>query len=407
MADLPASPALRRVFKGSLCSGCGGCAMVAPDKITMELSAPGYLRPLQAAPLTPSEETMITGICPGLGQTVIPGDRTDDVLWGPYKTMTVGWATAPDLRYAASSGGALSAVLVHLLDSGQVDGVVQIRASETNPVANESVVSRSAAEIQAAAGSRYAPSAPLSITAPLVNDGGKYAFVGKPCDVAAMRALQERDPEVAKAFPVLVSFFCGGIPSQAGADMVVKALGVDADDLASFRYRGNGWPGKATATRRDGSQSQMTYAESWGNVLSHHVQHRCKICPDGSGKAADIVCADAWEVDDKGYPLFEEEDGISLIVARTDLGDAIISDTVAAEKLEMRPFDMTDLPVIQKGQFWRRRVILPRVLALRLMGKPAPKFKGLNLWGVQKFSSPVLFGRNFIGMIRRIVKKRM
>lgn len=407
MPDFTASPALTRVEKGSLCSGCGGCAMAAPGKISMEMTAPGYLRPVQNANLNAAEETTLKAICPGLGQEVRPEGRVDDPIWGPYREMTIGWATDPELRYTGSSGAGISAVLIHLLNSGQIDGVVQIKASATNPVGNDTVISRSATEITQAAGSRYAPSAPLANCAELLEGDERFAFVGKPCDIAAMRAMQSTTPSAAKVFPILVSFFCGGIPSEAGAHEVVSHLGVAQDDLAAFRYRGNGWPGKATATRHDGSDSQMTYNESWGKILSRHVQHRCKLCADGTGKAADIVCADAWEVDDKGYPLFEEDDGISLIVARTDLGNDIISDTVSAGMLEVKPFDMTELPKIQKGQFWRRKVVAPRMLALRLTGKPVPSYKGLNLWGMQKYSDPMLFGRNFLGMVKRVLRGRM
>lgn len=404
---MPSSPALKRVEAGALCSGCGGCALVAPGKITMEMKDPGYLRPKQTEALSATQEDTIKAICPGLGQTVTPNGRTDDPIWGPYQTMMTGWATDPNLRHTASSGGALSAVLIHLLDTGRVDGVIQIRASDTNPVGNDTIIARSTADITAAAGSRYAPSAPLAAAIDLLDGNETFAFVGKPCDIAAMRALQERDPRAAKVFPYLVSFFCGGVPSEFGAYKVVERLGVAQDDLAAFRYRGNGWPGKATATRHDGTFSQMTYHESWGKVLSSHVQHRCKICADGAGKAADIVCADAWEVDDNGYPLFEEEDGVSLVVARTALGEAAIKETVSAGKLEIAPFDMAKLPRLQKGQFWRRRVVLPRMLALRLTGKPVPTYTGLNLWGMQKHSNPALFGRNFIGMVKRVLKGRM
>src|SRR3712207_7050821 len=38
---------------------------------------------------------------------------------------------------------------------------------------------------------------------------------------------------------------------------------------------------------------------------------RCKICPDGTGEFADIVCADAWYGKD-GYPDFAEREGRSL-----------------------------------------------------------------------------------------------
>ena len=194
-----------------------------------------------------------------------------------------GHSTDPALRRQASSGGGISALLVHLLETGAVDRVIQIAASDAVPVANETVVSVTPGEIFTAAGSRYAPSAPLARLEEMLETPGKAAFVGKPCDVAALRAIAKRDPRVDAKIPYLLSFFCAGVPSQTGAEAVVAKLGVAPDDLASFRYRGDGWPGYATATRRDGSAERMSYDDSWGDILTKHVQFRCKICPDGVG----------------------------------------------------------------------------------------------------------------------------
>ena len=93
---------------------------MVPDKVQMKLRSPGYLRPAQTEALTPTEDRQIASICPGLGQSVEAEGRVDDVLWGPYVSMHTGYATQTSLRHTASSGGGLSAVLVHLLESGQV-----------------------------------------------------------------------------------------------------------------------------------------------------------------------------------------------------------------------------------------------------------------------------------------------
>lgn len=373
----------------------------------MAYDAKGYLRPVQSHALEADEERQIEAICPGLGQTVEAGDRIDDDVWGPYLQMKTGWATDPALRDHASSGGALTALLLHLMRTGQVDGVIQTHASDSNPLGNQTTLSRSEDAVIAAAGSRYAPSAPLAALAEHLETPGRFAFVGKPCDVAALRALMREDPRIAEKTPVLVSFFCGGIPSSQGAEGILSALGVTLPEVQAFRYRGDGWPGKATATLHDGDRRQMSYAESWGNILSHHVQHRCKICPDGAGMAADFVCADAWTADEKGYPVFEEGDGVSLIVARTALGAEIIAGAEEARVIESAPFDVAGLTAIQPGQFWRRRVVLARLTALRLLGRPAPRYAGLHLWAMLRRSSLREAGTNFLGMIRRVAQGRV
>lgn len=376
----------------------------------MAQSSKALLRPVQNGPVDAGLNARIEKVCIGLGQKIAEEayqGNPDEFIWGPYHAIHTGWAKDEALRHRASSGGALSAVLVHLLDSGAVTGVVQTMANPDDPMGNAPVISRSRDEILHAAGSRYAPSSPLAGIGPLLDAEEQLAFVGKPCDVAALRALARIDPRVDQVFPVMLSFFCAGVPSLEGAAGILKALEVERDTLATFRYRGQGWPGRATATLKDGSERSMSYFESWGKILSRHVQHRCKLCADGAGAQADIVCADAWKADENGYPLFEEEDGVSLVVARTARGVQHITEAETAGHLALRGFDLPDLRGIQKGQLWRRRLLTARITALRLLGKPAPRYVGLRLREVAKLSGWGEWLKNFSGMIKRVLRGRM
>lgn len=408
MSDTPQSPALARVAKGDLCAGCGACAALAPGKINMNVAAPGYLRPVQSAPLAAYQEAAITAVCPGLGQSVAPQGRKDPVLWGPYVEMMTGHATDEAVRFAGASGGGLSAVLVHLIESGTVDAVVQTTADTDLPIGNMAVITMDKDAITAAAGSRYAPSAPLEgIMAQVAahrENGTTYAFVGKPCDAVAMRSLCNRDPDVAATFPVILSFFCAGVPSHTGGKEVLAKLGTTLEETEKFRFRGNGWPGQATATAHDGSELSMSYHDSWGGVLSRHVQMRCKLCADGTGVAADIVCADAWESDAAGYPVFEEAPGISLIVARTDLGAQLINAAQEAGHLATEPFNVEDLTAIQPGQRERRRALMARLAGRRITGKPTPRYEGLQIFAAARQNPILRNAKNFLGTLRRSLR---
>lgn len=400
----PLSKILNRVAKGDLCSGCGACAGMFPDKITMQMAEPGFLRPRQSASLTTAEEEELTGFCPAHGQTVKAEGRVDDTLWGPYLNMEIGWSTDPELRFAGASGGALSGILLHLLESGEVEAIVQIAEDSDRPIANRTVICTERSGILAAAGSRYAPSSPLSGLGRLVTSGRRYAMVGKPCDIAALRALAKTRADIAAAFPVMLSFFCAGVPSEKGAHAVLGALETDENEVERFRYRGQGWPGRATAQLKKGGVRSMSYHESWGKVLSKHVQHRCKLCADGTGKAADLVCADAWESDAAGYPVFDEADGVSLIVTRTPLGARILEAARKTGKIKTAPFEIAQLAAIQPGQRERRRALLSRLLAQRLTGRPVPHYTGLHLWAAARQNPIQRNLKNFLGTMRRSIK---
>jgi coenzyme F420 hydrogenase subunit beta len=376
--------------------------MVAPRKIAMATSPQGFARPQQIQTLEEAEEQKVARICPGLVLQQNAAGRPDHVLWGPLIAVRSGYATGPALRTNASSGGVLSALLVHLLETGAVDRVVQTAASPELPIGNTTVVSRTTADVFDAAGSRYAPSAPLEGLDQTLAEPGRAAFVGKPCDVAALRALARRDARIDKSFPYMISFFCAGVPSLAGTRELLARLGVSEAEVATFRYRGDGWPGRATAVLEDGRRLSMSYADSWGGILSRHVQFRCKICPDGTGGFADVVCADAWHCDARGYPLFEEADGVSLVISRTGKGEDLIRRALGAGRITAEPLGTDAITAMQPGQVKRKRLVLARLMALAVLFRPRPRFHGFNLLAAARQVGPWAHLHNFLGSLKRL-----
>jgi coenzyme F420 hydrogenase subunit beta len=187
---------------------------------------------------------------------------------------------------------------------------------------------------------------------------------------------------------------------------VLERLGAPPAEVAAFRYRGNGWPGSAVARLRDGSERAMSYYDSWGGVLSKHVQFRCKICPDGVGGMADLVCADAWECDEAGYPLFGEKEGVSLVVARTAAGRALLEGAVAAGRISVAPFPLGGIAAMQPGQRERKRALAARLAAIRFLGQPAPRYRGFRLLRAARQAGLRTHLRNFVGTARRVLLRR-
>ena len=178
------------------------------------------------------------------------------------------------------------------------------------------------------------------------------------------------------------------------------------DDLAAFRYRGDGWPGYATATRKDGGAERMSYNDSWGDILTRHVQFRCKICPDGVGGAADAVCADAWECDEHGYPIFEEREGSSLILSRTEKGEALVRAAMEAGRLAAEPLPLAEVAAMQPGQAARKRNVAARLAAMAALGRPRPAYRGFDLIARARENPAGKNLRNFAGTLRRLLRAR-
>jgi coenzyme F420 hydrogenase subunit beta len=393
---------LDRIVQDGLCQGCGGCvAAIGREHLQMRMQLDGYLRPQRVGPPSPSEDERIGAVCSGFRLEHQSAEVKHDRMWGPLASVQTGHATDPEVRFRGSSGGVISALALHLVESGKVDFVVQTRADPANPLGNRTEASVSRGDILEAAGSRYAPSAPLSDLETHFSTGKRFAFIGRPCDVAALRALSNVDPRVAQQVPVMISFFCAGVPSRRGAQAVLKALGVDEQELKEFAYRGRGWPGLTRAVRKDGTEATMDYNSSWGTILNRHLQFRCKICPDGTGEFADVVCADAWYGKD-GYPDFAEAEGRSLVIARTARGQSLLGEASAAGVIVLDDLSVSAIRAMQPYQYDRKHAVLARLAAMWLKGRLTPQFKGLALLALTLRRSPVWLLRNTLGTYRRI-----
>lgn len=375
MSDLEA--AVADVLRRRACSGCGLCARLDPG-ITMGLDADGYARPAFAGPSAPIADAaaIFARSCPGVAMRAprpAPG-AVPDALLGAHLGAWEAWATDPAVRRAGSSGGALTALHIWLVSSGRAVRIAGAAAAREDPRRTVPVTITSREEALAAAGSRYAPVSALANPDVL---SPRSAVTAKPCEIAALRSAA---PDLVEGdAPLLLSFFCAGTPSQHATDTLLADLGVAADErIEALRYRGDGWPGRFTARTRSGTVD-ADYESSWGRVLGPTTQWRCKVCADGVGESADIVAADSWAADERGYPSFAEGDGTSALIARTARGLETVLAAAEAGVIELRPLAMSQLAAAQPLQTARRRFLLARLWGARLAGRRPPSHRGFRL----------------------------
>lgn len=396
-------PTLRRVLRGDTCAGCGLCAGLDPA-IALQRDAKGWFRPRAIGTPAPATDALLADCCPGARLAPWTGAAAAiDPLWGPYLRVATAHATDDEVRHTGSSGGVLSALAIHLLATGAVDRVLHVAMDPDHPLLSAIARSAGRADVLRAAGSRYAPAAPLADLAAEMAAPGRVLFIGKPCDAGALRQLAAADPDVAERFPFIFSFFCAGTPSQKGTDRLVERLGMAPAEVARFRYRGDGWPGFATATDAHGASRRLSYAESWGGILSREVQFRCKICADGVGGAADIAAADAWYGGESGYPDFDEADGRSLVMARTPAGERLLAEAEAAGVILTAPLDPADIIRMQPHQARRKRLVGARLAAMALTLNPRPQVDGLEVGAAARQIGWTARLKSMAGTVRRIL----
>lgn len=377
------------------CTGCGLCK--ACDKAELGTDNKGFSYPVSG------DQEWLSAVCP-IGN--LPREEYSTAsIWGRREGIFFGWSTNPAVRYSASSGGVLSEVAIHLLRSKTVDGIIHVCADPGHQTENVTTISRSPEEVVSRCGSRYSISHPLDILGKL-DMTERYAFIGKPCDVVALKNYQRINPDHKRVIPILLSFFCMGVPSVQAQEKLLAALGSDVDSCRHLTYRGNGWPGFATAVHKDGSTKSLDYGASWGNILGRDLMPACRFCMDGVGEAADISCGDAWYVGKNGKPDFSEHEGRNVVFARTSLGAEVLKEMEELQSVTLKTIDDPEryLSAVQRSQFFRRASMKSRIAALRMMRKPYPHYPKDILDACSRALSLKARIKAFLGTCKRISK---
>jgi coenzyme F420 hydrogenase subunit beta len=197
---------------------------------------------------------------------------------------------------------------------------------------------------------------------------------------------------------------CAGVPGIEGTINLINRFGITPDEVKSLRYRGEGWPGKFKVLDKKGKTHKISYNESWGIELNKHLQFRCKICPDGTGEFSDISCADAWEFSKNGYPSFEEQEGKSLIITRTDIGQRILNEAVEKSYISIHRQDLpiSEIEKMQPYQVRRKRNLIARLTALKLSGRRSHNYQRKLLYRAALKENPFRLLKNFLGMLKRL-----
>jgi coenzyme F420 hydrogenase subunit beta len=351
-------------------------------------------RPLPIRPL--GDDTELLKTCPGIALTA-DRDRPELSGWGPVLGMWEGYAASAELRFAASSGGAATALAEFCMSDRDFAGVLHTGARVDVPFLNEVKYSRTLAQLVEHVGSRYAPASPAEGLSRIEAEEKPSVFIGKPCDVAASLLARRLRPALDAKLGLTIAIFCAGTPSTLGTLELLKALGADSESVTSVHYRGEGWPGEARAVP---AQRRLSYDESWGGILEKHRQWRCYLCADHTGEFADVSVGDPW------HRPTADDPGRSLIVARTPRGLDIVRAALAAGSLVAEPVDFATLAASQPGLLKVRGAVWGRIVTLRLAGLSAPRYRGMPLFGIWLRHLTVKEKlRSTLGTLRRISRR--
>ena len=303
----------QEVVDTNLCCSCGTCAGVCPAGCIGldEESCLPFLKD--------SSKCLQCGLCyracPGRN---LPIEQLQETAFGSgyqqrMEKSHFGFSidkrliksTDQNICQKAASGGFVTGFLSYLLENDHIDAAVVTSVEPDRPWRFVPAIVRDKQQIINAANSKYSVVPVNSILSELKKQPGRYAVVGLPCHIQAIRKLQKNNPNMVSNIELCIGLFCGTNMSYPVTRHILNEMRVgDLSQLASYAPRSQPHIGPR-AVLKDGTvlKIRSKYDNYWFHLLRQSPLYhsmRCSLCPDYASELADISAGDP-RGGNKGY----------------------------------------------------------------------------------------------------------
>jgi coenzyme F420 hydrogenase subunit beta len=297
------------ITKKGICMSCGVCSAICPEgAISMTLEKGVYIPKIDKKKCINCSKCLL--VCPK-NKSILK--KTNNILAGNYIKCYSGFSVDKNLRFESSSGGVIPAILNFALQKKIIDGVLMVKSSKESPIINEYFIAKTKEDVYLGIGSKYGPVKLDEVLKKLKNLSGKFIFVGKPCDIEAMKKAEKIDRNLEGKIILYFGLFCNHTPNLFATRFLLDKLKIK--NLDFLKYRGGGWPGFMTIVQKD-KKIKVPISSYWNIIGSDYfTPEGCLTCSDHLSELADISFGDAWLPEFKNDKL-----GTSIIISRTEKG---------------------------------------------------------------------------------------
>ncbi len=267
---------------------------------------------------------------------------------GEVEHAVMAYSTDPQIRTGAASGGVVSAILIHLLETSQIDAAVVTRIKYGKKIDCEVILAKTKQEILSARTSKYIDVPVTREAVRLIKEfSGKVAIAALPCHTTALRKLCEKDPQLAEKIKLIIALFCTHSCDRYLLDAVIEKKGIDQSKIVDFAFKRGWWRGKLEIATEDGVQYSYPSSHfSRYHNLNFFCMGRCLRCHDHTGYDADFSCGDAWLKEMKNNPIKH-----TIILTRNKIATKIFDEMVQQKKLVSQDIETKTVFRAQKRSF--------------------------------------------------------
>lgn len=302
------------VVDQGLCTACGACKISCPlDLLSVN----------ERCRISDGTACIDCGIClenchrfrfgEPLAGSRLTGEESD-----AGRVVEAYYARATDDRIGEVSqdGGAVSALLKSLIESGDVNAAVTVFEAPDEPWRAEARTITTFEEVLESAGSKYTVDGTLK-RLPDAAELGRTAIVTLPCQAQGLAETRERRLRkgLKASIGPVITIFCMEAFDYAQLERFVREEhGLSLDDVEKMDIAN----GKFVVTDTGGEAREVPVKE-----CDPIVRSACKVCHDLAGEYGDV------SVGNIGSP-----DGYSTVLTRTPLGEEVYGDAVERGELE-------------------------------------------------------------------------
>ncbi|NQP53906.1 coenzyme F420 hydrogenase [Streptococcus suis] len=386
----------------------GSCAVV-DENILMDLNEYGIYEERVSLSEDYDLDSVVEYVSPNLNEEIneseiakdlyenIQGIQYDERI-GYFTSLYAGHVNEGKYRENASSGGMGTWIFKELFEKKLIDGVIHVKENpdKNSPIMFQYDISRSIDEIKAGSKTKYYP-VELSKVLKIVREvPGRYAIVGIPSFIMAVRLLAEKDDTIKDRIKYTVGLICGHQKSSKFAEAIAWQVGIKPGNLKHINFRkklldkpANNYGVEVTGVI-DGKEVTIVkpikelLGQNWGQ--GYFKTKASDFTDDVMNETADITLGDAW------LPEYTKDSkGNNVIVVRNPVIDDLIREGIESGRLNL---DVVDKETIFRSQAAHYRHTHDE-LAYRLYKKDK-----LNQWRPKKR----IEASNDIPLLRRKVQ---
>ena len=381
------------IVEKDLCVGCGLCAAMCPEyKLAMQFNNFGEYNPVQNKECV-KECGLCLKVCPfadgndnedTLGKILygsIPGicHRSET---GYYLDSYVGYA--PETRCNGASGGMATWLLSTMVKQGIVDHVIAVVPNEDPDRLFRFAILSDPASVTASAGSVYYPVELSGVLKEIRSRPGKYAVIGLPCYIKAVRLAAQRNRELKERIVFTFGLVCGQMKSKFYTDYLSVISGV-VPPLKKVHYRGKSSKKPSSffyysCENKNGDTGKVFYNEGVSRVWSNRwfTLSACNYCDDVYAECADVVFMDAWLPE-----YIPDYKGVNLLLLRSAAVKEIFDEGIKSGKICIDHIPVQELIESQEGIIHDKKDHLAYQLYLNRKNSlpcPVKRVEPKNIW---------------------------